>query len=1011
MKTALLKDSVREIKNTYKRFISILLMAFLGVGFFAGIRATSPDMIDTLDNYYDSQNVYDIQVISTLGLTQEDIDELSKIENVEKVTGSFEKDGMIELENIEAVVKTMTLQDLNQPVLIEGELIKNLDECLVESDFLTANNLHIGDTITLEIEKSTTDDGEEIDYLKQKELKIVGTVQSPLYISRERGTSSLGAGKVNYYMYISPDNINASSVYTNIYIKVKDAQGYTTSSDKYDECVENVEDKIEEIKEAREQARHNQLVEIAQTKVNDAEKELNDQKADAEAQIADAEKQISDGEKEIEDGEAELDSQKKKADKEFANAQAEINSAKEQLSQNEETLNTQESGLTAQIEQITSMQGDTTALEAQLTQIKAAKAQLEASKTELTKQQNQLNSTKTSTYAQIQSARDKLENSRQEIADAKQELEEKKQEFNEKIADAESKLADAREKVSEIESPTWYILDRNSNAGYVGFKQDSDSIANLGKVFPIIFFAVATLISLTSMTRMVEEERGQLGTLKALGYTNVQITMKYVIYAALACVIGGILGMSVGFILLPKVIWMMYQMMYQISDISISFNIQYGGIGLLLICICIVGATIYTALKELVQQPAELMRPKAPKSGNRVFLEKIKFIWKHLNFSQKVTARNILRYKKRFYMTVIGICGCTALILTGFGIKDAVLKMIPNQFENIFQYNMQVTLKDSLSEEEKNNFINDLSQNESIQKITKTYMTSGTVANGEQEEDVTILVPEDESQLDGNININDLNNNNEHVTFTENQICLTDKAAELLDVKAGDTITLTDSDDREVQAQISNIVENYVQHYVYMSKQTYENLFQDGYKTNVILLKNVELDTDAQDKLATEIMSKNEVSAVTNIKSMAQSIEDMMSLLNYVVVVLIVAAGLLAFVVLYNLANVNISERIRELATIKVLGFYDKEVYDYVTRETVILTIIGIAIGLVGGFFLTHFITGTCEINMLRFSKEIKPISYVYAALITIVFTVIVNIATYFSLKKIDMIESLKSVE
>ena len=1011
MKTALLKDSVREIKNTYKRFISILLMAFLGVGFFAGIRATSPDMIDTLDNYYDSQNVYDIQVISTLGLTQEDIDELSKIENVEEVTGSFEKDGMVELENIEAVVKTMTLQDLNQPVLIEGELIQNSDECLVESDFLTANNLHIGDTITLEIEKSTTDDGEEIDYLKQKELKIVGTVQSPLYISRERGTSSLGAGKVNYYMYISQDNINASSVYTNIYIKVKDAQGYTTSSDKYDECVENVEDKIEEIKEAREQARHNQLVEIAQTKVDDAEKELNDQKADAEAQIADAETQISDGEKEIEDGEAELDSQKKKADKEFANAQAEIDSAKEQLSQNEETLNTQESGLTAQIEQIASMQGDTTALEAQLAQIKAAKAQLEASKTELTKQQNQLNSTKTSTYAQIQSARNKLEDSRQEIADAKQELEEKKQEFNEKISDAESKLADAREKVSEIESPTWYILDRNSNAGYVGFKQDSDSIANLGKVFPIIFFAVATLISLTSMTRMVEEERGQLGTLKALGYNNVQITMKYVIYAVLACVIGGILGMSVGFILLPKVIWMMYQMMYQISDISISFNIQYGGIGLLLICICIVGATIYTALKELVQQPAELMRPKAPKSGNRVFLEKIKFIWKHLNFSQKVTARNILRYKKRFYMTVIGICGCTALILTGFGIKDAVLKMIPNQFENIFQYNMQVTLKDSLSEEEKNNFINDLSQNESIQKITKTYMTSGTVANGEQEEDVTILVPEDESQLDGIININDLNNNNEHVTFTENQICLTDKAAELLDVKAGDTITLTDSDDREVQAQISNIVENYVQHYVYMSKQTYENLFQDEYKTNVILLKNVELDTDAQDKLATEIMNKNEVSAVTNIKSMAQSIEDMMSLLNYVVVVLIVAAGLLAFVVLYNLANVNISERIRELATIKVLGFYDKEVYDYVTRETVILTIIGIAIGLVGGFFLTHFITGTCEINMLRFSKEIKPISYVYAALITIVFTVIVNIATYFSLKKIDMIESLKSVE
>ena len=749
MKKALLKDSVKEIKNTYKRFISILLMAFLGVGFFAGLRATSPDMLRTIDNYYKEQNVYDIQIVSTLGLTSKDIEEISKIENVDKVSKSYEIDGKIDIENKEIITKFITIEDLNKPVLLNGKMPQSQDECLVEESFLTANNKKIGDILEVDIEDMSNDDGEKIKYLKSNELKIVGTVKSPLFIARDRGTSKLGSGKINYYIYISEENINASDVYTNIYVTVKDAKNYETSSKEYEDYIEQVKTNIEEI------------------------------------------------------------------------------------------------------------------------------------------------------------------------------------------------------------NPKWYILDRNSNAGYVSFIQDTKSIENISKVFPVVFFIVATLISLTSMTRMVEEQRGQIGTLKALGYNKLQIMMKYIIYAGIATVVGSVLGMCVGFVILPEIIWMMYGMMYQMTDkILISFNWKYGGIGLILISICIIGATIYTSLKELISTPSVLMRPKAPKGGNRVMLEKIPFIWKRLDFSHKVTVRNIFRYKKRFFMTIIGILGCTALILTGFGVKDSVKQIIPNQFENVFKYDMQISLKETLSQQERQDFKNMLEQNEKVKKAISIYMTSQTAVNGDMSEDVQIIVPENQDELDGIINIKDIKNKKQTINLSENEICLTDKAAQLLGVKAGENLTLRDADEKEVNIKISNIVENYVSHYIYMTKETYQNIYGKDFEANVIFIQNIDLTDEEQDVLAKEIMDLNEVSGIVNMASTMKSIDDMMNLLNYVVIVLIVAAGLLAFVVLYNLANVNISERIRELATIKVLGFYDKEVYDYVARETVILTIIGIGLGLVRRIFL-----------------------------------------------------------
>ena len=1013
MKSALLKDSIKEIKNTYKRFLSILVMAFLGVGFFAGMRAASPDMVDTIDQYYKESQVYDIKILSTLGLTNDDIDAISEIDEIENTVGTYETEGKIEIDNKEIITKIMSVEKLNKPILLQGNLPKTQNECVVEDSFLTANHKSIGDTIEVEAEKTKNDEGEEVEYLNKNILKIVGTVKSPLYISRDRGTSSLGSGKIDYYIYVPKENIKANEIYTNIYIKLKNSENYTTSSEKYEEYIAEVKEKIEAIKEEREKARHDKLVDIATRKVKEAEEKLNENKQNAQQQIEEAKQEIENGKNKIEKAEVKLNSSKKEADTKFKSAYNQIQMAKKSIFQNETQLNQKEQEAGQQITEVEikkqelqtqfdTIENNLTQLETQYNQIKDnpniseeqkqmlenkiqmlkqskqtikegieqinngittgkqeienAKTQLQNAKNELTKKEKQYEATKTATYSSLENAKIEIEKSKTELEKGEKELEEKQEEFKDKIADAESKLIDSREKIANIENPTWYVLDRYSNTGYNSFIQDTESIENISKVFPIVFFMVALLISLTSMTRMVEEQRTQIGTLKALGYNKLQIASKYVIYAGLACVIGGVLGMSVGFVLLPQIIWTMYQMMYQMTDnIHISFNIIIGGMGLLLICVCIIGATIYAVLKELVQTPSTLMRPKAPKMGKRVLLEKIPFIWKRLSFSQKVTVRNIFRYKKRFLMTIIGILGCTALIVVGFGVRDSIRCIMPNQFEKVFNYDMQIGLKNGLEDEQKQKYIISLQEKTELEKVVETYMTSNIAKNQENEEDVQIIVPKEPKDLDEVINLTDVKTG-EKVQLEENAICLTDKVAELLNVKQGDTITLKDSKDKERQVKISNIVENYVYHYVYMSRITYENLYGENYNTNMLFTKNNNLSEEQETNLATEIMNQSEVASISRNSSIMNLLDDTMKSLNYVVIILIVSAGLLAFVVLYNLSNVNISERIRELATIKVLGFYDKEVYSYVTRETVILTAIGIVLGLIGGYFLNYFI-------------------------------------------------------
>lgn len=1070
MKKALLKDAFKEIKTSYKRFISILCMALLGVGFFAGLRATSPDMVDTIDKYYKEQNVYDIQIMSTLGLTDDDIKALQEIENVDKVYGTYSEDVLINIDNKEYVSKIMSLEEVDKPVVTEGKLPENKNECIVEKSFLGATNKKIGDEIIVE-------PNEENELLQETKLKITGVADSPVYISRERGNTDLGAGAIDNYIYVNKENID-SEIYTEIYVTLKDGDKYETSSNKYEDYVEETKTKIEEIKEERENARYDEVIGTANEELEKAEKEFNKQKEDGETQISDAEEELEKAKKEIEDNEKELVSKEQTANSEFSSAEKKLKNAKNEISENEkeleetiektesqieeiekkrqelvenldtvktslktlnasydeilkkledenltdeekEDLNTKKEELEKQISALEATKKELTsgikAIEEQVnsadSKLKSAKKEIEKAKKEVNKQEKQLVTTKSTTYSQINSAKEKIEDAKKELEEGEKELDTKKEEFETKIADAEKELIDAKEDVEDIENPEWYILDRNQNTGYASYIQDTESINNLSIVFPIVFFAIAALVSLTSMTRMVEEERQELGTLKALGYNKFHIMLKYLIYSSLATIIGGVIGIFIGIRLIPSVIIKMYKMMYTtLPDPVIALNSDNSMLGLTIIYICIVGATIYAIVKELSNKPAILLRPKAPKIGKRVLLERITPIWRRLNFSQKVTIRNIFRYKKRFLMTIIGICGCTALILTGFGLKDSISAILPNQYEKVFKYDFQVTLKSSLDDNQKEDVINELTDNSGINKVVETYMVAGTAINEDKQEDIQIVVPDNTEELKEVINFYDVKTDKAMELKTD-EVIVSDKLVELLDVEEGDTIKLEGIDDTTKEVKVSNITENYISHYVYMSKDLYNSLYEEEYKANVLLVKDNDLTKEQEEEISSELLDGGKVSGVSLNETIMTTLDETLSSLNYVVVILIISAGLLAFVVLYNLSNVNISERIRELATIKVLGFYDKEVYNYISRETVLLTIIGIALGLVAGYFLNYYIIGTCEINMLRFAKVIHPLSYLYAILITVAFTLIVNAITYFALKKIDMISSLKSVE
>lgn len=571
--------------------------------------------------------------------------------------------------------------------------------------------------------------------------------------------------------------------------------------------------------------------------------------------------------------------------------------------------------------------------------------------------------------------------------------------FSKKYEDTVKKAKkDIRKTLQEekVTGEEWYVLDIDSNAGFYQYEQDTERIDNVAKVFPLVFFIVAVLICLTTMTRMVEEERSQIGTLKSLGYKDSAIMFKYILYATLATIIGSIIGVVIGYRLLPELCFEMYKNMYRLGDIKLSYYASLTFQGMIIALLCTLGATIYTCRKTLKESPANLLRPVAPAAGKRVLLERIPIIWNHLSFSHKVTVRNVFRYKKRFLMTIIGIAGCTGLILAGFGLKDCIVKMVPHQYEEIFSYQAKI----ALNEEKTNETINKIKENKKIKDILEVQEEAVTIDNKDTNQSVTLVIPKEDS--DGFIKLQD-RKTNEHYNLN-NGIIITEKLANLLEVEENDVLKFTGTD--KYEKKIAHITENYLFHYIYLPKSEYQ---EDEYNTVLVKTKNM---TEKEEKeFASKLKEIPGVSSITFTSSTRHIFDDTMDNFAYVSLILIVSAGALAFVVLYNLSSVNISERRRELATIKVLGFYDKEVYQYINRENTILTLIGILLGLGIGNILTMYIIKTCEIDMLMFDPTIALASYIYAILITAAFAILVNVILYFSLKKIDMIESLKSVE
>lgn len=1007
MKKALMKDTVKEITNTFKRFISLLLIVLLGVGFFAGIRVTSPDMRNTLDKTFDEYEAMDIQVLSTLGITEKDIEKLKKIEGVKKVEASYSVDAIVNIKETEEVVKLMALsEDINKVELVEGRLPENNKECVVESRFLAGTEQQIGDKITIEVEDIQDEDGKNQPLLKEKEVTIVGTVHSPLYISSERGTTKLGSGKISYYMYTPLKNFD-TDIRTVAYITADEAKELKTYSSKYEDKIEEVKQRIEDISEERRQARYQEIYDEANSKIQEAQKELNTQKSKAEKEIQDAKQKIENAKQQVRNGKVELENQKTTANEQLAQGKVELDKAEQELKEKETLFETEKEKLLATLDFVSPEQKEQ--IEKQLAEQEQL---LKQARTTLNSQKQQYETNKKTTEQEFAKAQRELTVAESEIQTNEAKLKMEQTNANKKIKEAQEKLEDAKIKLADIQKPEWYILDRNQNVGYVSYLQDADRIDNIAKVFPIVFFVVAALISLTSMTRMVEEQRVQIGTLKGLGYSKRQIASKYLIYASLATAIGCILGVSIGFYMIPKIICNMYGMMYTIGEPVIEFDIGLTLAGLLAASVCTVGATVYSCMKALATTPATLMRPKAPKPGKRVLLEKIPLIWKHLNFTQKVTLRNIFRYKKRFLMTIIGVAGCTALIVSGFGLRDAVGSMIPVQYGDIFKHQIEITLKDNLKQEESKKAYEKITKNQEIQNTIRLNQQSVEIVKNDNNQSIQLIVPEEVEDLQEFIVLRNRKQKEQTYTLDEQGVIITEKLAKLLEIREGDEITIKNMDKVEAQVKVVGITENYLLHYIYMSPKLYQELYQEDVKLNVIFANTGELTEEQENALGKAILADKDNISSVEFNSVATNIfSKVMDNMGLVVWVLIIAAGLLALVVLYNLSNTNISERIRELATIKVLGFYNPEVYEYVGKETLLLTLIGILVGLLGGNFLTTFIIKTCELDAFMFNPQIKIASYIYGIVITLLFAAVVNMITYFALKKIDMIESLKSVE
>ena len=1275
MKKALHKDFWMEIKKTKARFISIFCIVSLGVAFFSGIQASSPDMRLSGDAYYTENKMMDLKVVGTLGLTENDVDTLKKIEGVEWAEGAWATDVLCGEADAQKVLHVESInKDVNGLTVTEGRLPEKSGECFLDVTFAQGMGYEIGDQ--MEFREDTEDP-----FLKKRTYTVTGVGRTPLYISFNRGNTTLGSGEVNGFAYVLPEDFD-QEIYTQIYIRAHGANQVTSYTDAYDTLVEKLQQNVEGIQKERCLIRYEDVMSEAEEKLADAEQELADGKTEAQKELADARKDLEDGEQELADGRKEYEDGKKQladareklkdgraqldtaqqtiadgriqlADarnqlasgweqfhagearlsegwsqynsgkREYDTGKKKLEEAKKQLADGKKKLEESRAALDEQQRQIeegilqaqngiTAIDAQITELNAQIPQIEAgiqqaaeAEAQLpalqqaltaargtaaekqsaadvaqaaldeamkkleageiteeelipfqealnaaaaeleaangavaqaqaaldscsaaasrkqeletafaaakegiaqaEAKKTELALTVEQLQAGKTaveegrkkleqegkklqqaekeiaandkklavsekklkeslavlqSSQTEIDANRQRLNaaqaeisaneqrladgeaelvRGRQEIADGEAEIKENQQklidaekeladgeaeladgwkeyrdgekEAEQEISDGEQKLADARKEIQDIEEPEWIVTDRNALPEYSDYGDNADRIKNIGEVFPVIFFLVAALISLTTMTRMVEEQRTQIGTLKALGYGKYAIASKYLNYAFLATVGGSAAGILIGEKILPYIIIKAYGIMYHNvgNNLEIHYELKFALTASIAAVVCTVGATVVACYRVLAETPASLMRPPAPKEGKRVLVEKITILWKHLNFTWKSCLRNLFRYKKRLFMTIFGISGSMALMLVGFGIKDSISDIVVKQYEELQHYDGTIITDEDASPEEREKLSEYLKQNKKIQRFTNIQFTKITAPREKSSISCYLYVPEDMENFREDVTLRN-RITKEGYELTDAGAVISEKTARLLGLQVGDSITL-EKDHEEYQARVAVITENYMGHYIYMTPAVYEQTFGEKpiYEDVIFSVRDEYL--DQEETIGKEILSQPAALSISYTASLAAQVDRMLSTLGIVIVVLIVSAGMLAFVVLYNLNNINITERQRELATLKVLGFYDNEVSQYVLRENILLTIAGIIFGSGFGVLLHRYIIVTVEVDAVMFGRNIRPVSFFYCAVITCIFSLIVNLFMHRKLKKIDMVESLKSVE
>lgn len=1055
-KNALRKDFFMEIRKSLGRFLSIFFIVALGVSLFVGIRSTQPDMILSGDAYTDENQLMDIKIVSTYGLTEEDADVIEGLPSIEMVEGSYSVDTLCESGDSKKVMHVMALSEsMNYVTVTEGRLPENEQECLVDVDFLESSEYEIGDKILLEAGDADTD---LTDTLKMTEFEIVGSGVSPLYFSFDRGSSTIGNGSVSGFLIVKPEAFSVD-VFTELYARVEGAQEARSFSEEYDALIEEAMKEIALVQNARCEIRRDDLAQDAQLLIDDARKELEKKKSEAEkelelneqkldaaqleillgklqlkggkTELKQARQQIEDGKAQIASGKAELEAGKKELEaakvpyeeamtrlaEEKAATEEKIADWKSQL----ETMGPEEAELAK--EMITALEGTMVLLDAEMNELTeqienefaAGEAEIKAAEKLIQEKEKELLAAEKELIKAEKKLKDSekdLQSGENQITDGKIELEDAKEQMENKIQEGQEEIDKAEEEIGKLELPVWYVFDRSSIPEYKGYGDNANRIAALAIVFPSLFFLVAALISLTTMTRMVEEQRVQIGTLKALGYSKVAIMKKYLYYALAATLGGSIFGVLVGEKLFPFVIIVAYKIVYiHIPQVLIPYHWGYGAIATLIAVLCTGGATIASCYKELIAQPAVLMRPEAPKMGKRTLIEKIPFLWKHLSFTWKSTLRNLFRYKKRFFMTLFGIGGCMGLLMVGFGLRDSITSIATYQYGELQLYDSSVFMNDQMETETRAALEEYLTETTEVKEFMNARMESVTTKHEKEEVDVYLTVLEPNAEMEEFFVHRDRKTKKDY-PLKEDGVILTEKAADLLNVKKGDRITLTGNGKNEQKVKVTAICENYAGHYVYMTAAQYEQLYGNEPIYNNLLLKaNESVSMESLQKIGEELLQYEDVLNVQYTESLSGTLNDMLYALDQVMGVLIAVAGMLSFVVLYNLNNINITERRRELATLKVLGFYDGEVAAYVFRENILLTILGTGVGCVMGKFLHLFTIKTVEVDMAMFGRQIFPKSYLYGALFTVGFSLFVNAMMYFKLKKINMVESLKSVE